>query len=124
MTEEADIGKKHAHSCRIVHEDEAGYEHYHFMRPMERLQSFDSVNREQLYADVQTATGGFREDGSIPPIVTRTREDVLMAYLATQLTMSVTWVARYFDLPQEQVRGYIHSLRDRADEKRSEENDR
>lgn len=128
MIEEANIIKEYAHSCRIVRKDEARYERYHSKGPMERFQSFDSLDKEQLYANVQTVTSEFREEKtgmrSIPLIVARTREDVLMAYLATQPTMSVTWVARYFDLPKKQVRGSIHSLRDRADEKQSKENDR
>jgi len=43
-----------------------------------------------------------------------------MAYLAAQPSMSTTWVARHFDLPEDRVREYIASLRDRAAEQREE----
>lgn len=66
--------------------------------------------------------GGFREEKTgergVPPSVVRVREDVLMAYLAAQPTMSMTWVSRHFDLPEDRVRGFIRSFRERAEEKR------
>jgi hypothetical protein len=68
--------------------------------------------------------GGFREEKTgergVPPAVARAREDVLMAYLAAQPSMSLTWVARHFDLPEDRVREYVSSLRDRAERKREE----
>lgn len=68
--------------------------------------------------------GGFLEEKTgergVPPAVARARDDVLMAYLAAQPTMSITWVARHFDLPEDRVREYIKSLRNRAEQQRDE----
>jgi hypothetical protein len=44
-----------------------------------------------------------------------------MAYLAAQPSMSMEWVARHFDLPEDRVREYIQALRNRAKEQRSEQ---
>lgn len=43
-----------------------------------------------------------------------------MAYLASNPTMGVEWVARHFDLPDQEVRGYIRSLRNRAEQQRAD----
>lgn len=71
---------------------------------------------------IHIVMGGFREEKTgergVPPSVARAREDVIMAYLAAQPSMSMEWVARHFDLLEGQVREYIESLRDRAAKKR------
>jgi len=117
-----DVIEEYAHSCRIVREDESGYERYHYEGPMGRIKSFENPDKARLYADVHTVMGGFREEKTgergVPPSVARAREDVIMAYLAAQPSMSIQWVARHFDLPEDRVREYIASLRDRAEEKR------
>lgn len=121
--------EEYAHNCRIVREDENGYERYHYEGPLGRIKSFEDPAKARLYADVHTVMGGFREEKTgergVPPSVARAREDVLMAYLAAQPSMSAEWVARHFDLPEERVREYIGPLRDRAEKKRNEtaEND-
>jgi hypothetical protein len=43
-----------------------------------------------------------------------------MAYLAAQPTMSVTYVARAFELDEDEVRSYIEMIRKRAAEMREE----
>lgn len=122
MTE---VVEEYAHGCRLVREDENGYERYHYEGPMGRIKSFDNPGKARLYADVHTVMGGFREEKTgergVPPSVARAREDVLMAYLAAQPSMSVEWVARHFELPEDRVREYIDSLRDRAEEKREDD---
>jgi len=119
MTE---VIEEYAHSCRIVRENENGYERYHYEGPMGRVKSFENPDKARLYADVQSVMGGFREEKTgergVPPSVARAREDVIMAYLAAQPSMSIQWVARHFDLPEDRVREYIASLRDRAEQQR------
>lgn len=123
---DADVVEEYAHSCRIIRE-QRGREPdlYHYEGPLGRVKSFENPAKARLYADVQTLVGGFREEKSgergVPPAVARSREDVLMAYLAAQPTMGVEWVARSFNLPEERVRSYIDMVRERAIERR--END-
>lgn len=120
-----EVIEEYAHDCRIVRErDDFGEDTYHYEGPLGRVKSFHDLSKARLYADVHTVVGGFREEKTgergVPPAVARSREDVLMAYLAAQPTMSVTWVARAFDLPEDRVREYIDSLQNRAAEKRDE----
>lgn len=123
--EDGDVVEEYAHSCRIVRDDENRYKRYHYEGPMGRIKSFDNPDKARLYADVQTVMGGFREEKTgergVPPSVARAREDVLMAYLAAQPSMSMEWVARHFDLPEDRVREYIRALRNRAEKERSEQ---
>mgnify|MGYP006914285371 CR=1 FL=1 len=124
MTEPETI-EEYAHSCRIVREqDDLGENTYHYEGPLGRVKSFHSVDKARLYADVHTVVGGFREEKTgergVPPAVARSREDVLMAYLTAQPTMSLEWVARNFDLPEDRIREYVESLRDRAAEQRED----
>lgn len=97
---------------------------YHYEGPMGRIRTFENPDKARLYADVQTVTGGFREEKTgergAPPAVARSREDVLMAYYAAQPTMSMQWVSAQFDLPEDRVREYVQSLRNRAEQKRAE----
>lgn len=127
MGESADVVEEYAHSCKIVREaGEAGEPWYHYKGPLGEVKKFRSISKARLFADVQTVMGGFREDKTgergVPPAVARARDDVLMAYLASNPTMSVEWVARHYELPEQQVREYIQVVRDRAEEMR-EEND-
>lgn len=119
-----DVLEEYDHSCRIVRDDEDGYERYHYEGPLGRVKSFDNPDKARLYADVQTVMGGFREEKTgergVPPSVARAREDVLMAYLAAQPSMSTEWVARHFDLPEDRVREFIRVLRSRAAEHRDD----
>jgi hypothetical protein len=122
MTEPETV-EEYAHDCRIVREqDDLGEDTYHYEGPLGRVKSFHSVDKARLYADVHTVVGGFREEKTgergVPPAVARSREDVLMAYLTAQPTMSLEWVARHFDLPEDRIREYVESLRDRAAEQR------
>ena len=115
----------YAHSCRIVEKErEEDYNQYHYEGPMGRIKTFENPDKARLYADVQTVTGGFREEKTgergAPPAVARSREDVLMAYYAAQPTMSMQWVSAQFDLPEDRVREYVQSLRNRAEQKRAE----
>lgn len=122
MTE---IIEEYAHDCKIVREVKDGHARYHYEGPMGRIKSFESRAKAQLYADVHTVMGGFREEKTgergVPPAVARARDDVLMAYLASQPTMSLDWVARHFDLPEQEVREYIQLVQRRAEQKRDEE---
>ena len=124
MTES--VIEEYAHSCQIVEEErENDYNQYHYEGPMGRVKTFENPDKARLYADVQTVTGGFREEKTgergAPPAVARSREDVLMAYYAAQPTMSMQWVAEQFDLPEERVREYIRSLRTRAEQQRADD---
>lgn len=131
MTEPTDgeIVEVYDHSKIVRDVDASGFEQYHFVVPLEgRMKTFESVGKARLYADVYDAMGGFREEKTgergVPPSVARAREDVLMAYLTAQPTMSTEWVARHYDLPEAQIRDYVRGVRERATEMREEDNER
>lgn len=118
--------EEYPHGCRILRERVEGSEdRYHFEGALGRIKSFESPSKARLYADVYEVVGGFREEKTgergVPPAVARAREDVLMAYLAAQPTMSVTYVARSFDLDEDEVRSFIEIVRTRAAEMGEEE---
>lgn len=118
-----DVVEEYAHNCRIVREHvEDDADRYHYESPLGRVKSFRSPKKARLYADVQTVTGGFREEKTgergVPPAVARAREDVVMAYLASNPTMGVKWVARAYDLSEDQVRTYVELVQNRAAEMR------
>ncbi|MFB6199035.1 MAG: hypothetical protein ABEI52_12340, partial [Halobacteriaceae archaeon] len=86
-----EVVEEYDHSCQIVREvDEHGHERYIYEGPMGAVKSFENPDKARLYADVHTVVGGFREEKTgergVPPAVARSREDVLMAYLAAQPT--------------------------------------
>lgn len=122
---EPEVVEEYAHNCRIVREHvEESEDHYYFEGPLGRIKPFENPDKARLYADVYEVVGGFREEKTgergVPPAVARSREDVLMAYLAAQPTMSVTYVARAFELDEDKVRSYIEMIRERAAEIREE----
>jgi len=123
--DDVDTVEDYGGDVRIVREVSNGYEKFHFEDPMGRLQSFENPDKARLYADVYEVMGGFREEKTgergVPPAVARGREDILMAYLAAQPSMSLMWVARHFDLPEDRVREYVSSLRNRAESKRADD---
>jgi len=125
MSDDVDVVEDYGGDVRIVREKREFEDLYHFEDPMGRLQSFENADKARLYADVYEVMGGFREEKTgergVPPAVARAREDVLMAYLTAQPTMSLTWVARHFDLPEDRVREYVSSLRDRAKQQRADD---
>jgi len=107
-----------------------GPDRYHVTDALEHLQTFADLSKARLYADVYTVVGGFREDKTgergVPPAVATAREDVLMAYLTAQPTMSLEWAARFFDEDEAVIRRYVNAVQDRAREQRGSEggNDR
>ena len=44
-----------------------------------------------------------------------------MAYLVSNETMGVEWVARFYDIEEDVVRDYVQMVRDRAKEQRESE---
>lgn len=123
MTE---IIKEYSHGCRIVREErEDTTDVYHYETPLGQVKAFENPDKARLYADVQGVTGGFREEKTgergVPPAVARAREDVLMAYLVSNETMGVEWVARFYDVEDDVVRDYVRRVRDRAKEQRESE---
>lgn len=96
----------------------AGPDRYHVEDPLERLKSFESKAKAELYADVYTVVGGFHEEKTgergVPPAIGAAREDVLMAYLTAQPTMSLEWVARFYDEDEAVIRRYVNAVQDRA----------
>ncbi|WP_418280813.1 hypothetical protein [Halorubrum sp. DTA98] len=121
MSNDETIVEEYEHDCRIVREHIEGEEdRFHYEGPLGRVKSFYSPEKARLYADVHTVTGGFREgktgERGVPPAVARAREDIVMAYLASNPTMGVKWVARAYDLSEEQVRTYIELVQKRAAE--------
>jgi hypothetical protein len=124
--EEPEVIEEYAHNCRIVREGDEGPQ-YHYEAPLGRVKSFHSPDRARLYADIQTVTGGFREEKTgergVPPAVARAREDVLIAYLVSNPTMGVEWVARAYDVEEQVVRDYTQIVEKRAEDLREEAND-
>jgi len=124
MTEgDSEIVEEYLHDCRIVREEREGTtDLYHYEGPLGHVKAFENPDKARLYADVQTVTGGFREEKTgergVPPAVARAREDVLMAYLVSNETMGVEWVARFYDVEEDVVRDYVRMVRDRAEEQR------
>jgi len=92
---------------------------------LDRLQSFYSLEKARLYADVYALVDGFREDKTgergCPPAVAIAREDVQMAYFAAQPTMSAEWVAGQYGVAEDTVREYIELVQARAAEHRAEQ---
>jgi len=99
---------------------------YHVEDALEQLKTFESQSKAELYADVYTVVGGFREDKTgergVPPAVAAAREDIQMAYLTAQPTMSLQWTARFYDEDEAVIRRYVTAVQERAAEMR-EEND-
>lgn len=127
IEETVEVVEEYAHSCRIVRED-GDEPRFHYEGALGRVKSFSSLEKARLYADVQTVTGGFREEKTgergVPPAVARAREDVLMASLATQLTMGFEWAARFFsDVEDDVVRDYIRLVQERAASERDSDSD-
>lgn len=121
-----DVVEEYPHDCRIVREEREGTaDLYHYEGPLGHVKAFENPDKARLYADVQTVTGGFREEKTgergVPPAVARAREDVLMAYLVSNETMGVEWVARFYDIEEDVVRDYVRMVRERAEEQRESE---
>jgi hypothetical protein len=100
---------------------------YHVADPLEHLKTFDALSKARLYADVYAVVGGFREEKTgergVPPAVAAARENVLIAYLTAQPTMSLTYTARFFDEPEAVVRRAVNSVQARAAEQRESTDD-
>jgi len=125
MTGDLDIESDYEH-VTIYRERRRDQEDlYHVEDTLERLKTFRNPGKAELYADVYTVAGGFREEKTgergVPPAVAASREDLLMAYLAAQPTMSLQWVARFYD--EAVVRQYINHIRKRAAKERQNEKD-
>ena len=125
---EREVVEEYAHDCRIVREADGSEPRYHYESALGRVQSFASGDKARLYADVQTVTGGFREEKTgergVPPAVARAREDVLMAYLAAQPTMGFEWTSRFFnDVSDTVIRDYIRLVQERAAAERDDGDD-
>ena len=125
---DGEVVEDYGHGKIVRDVDGAGADRYHFVVPLEgRMKSFENPDKARLYADVYDAMGGFREEKTgergVPPSVARAREDLLMAYLVAQPTMSTEWVARHYDLPEGQIRQYVRGVRERAEQQREESND-
>jgi hypothetical protein len=123
-----DVVEEYSHGCRIVREPRGeGRDLYHYEGPLGQVKAFENPDKARLYADVHEVTGGFREEKTgergVPPAVARAREDVLMAYLVSNETMGVEWVARAFDVEEDVVRDYVRLVRERAEEQRSAESE-
>lgn len=111
----------YGHGTAVIRDDGG---RYHYRNAMgDRVKSFDSADRARLYADIQTVTGGFREEKTgergVPPAVARSLdENLLMAYHVATPSMGVTWTARSFDVDESTVRSAVGVIRDRAEERR------
>lgn len=122
----SDVVEEYSHGCRLEREHrEDAPDLYHYYDPMGHVKAFENPDKARLYADVQEVAGGFREEKTgergVPPAVARAREDILMAYLVSNETMGVEWVARFYDIEEDVVRDYVGMVRDRAEEQRESE---
>lgn len=122
---ESELVEEYPHSKIVMYPKEGGVDEYHFVVPLEgRMKSFENPDRARLYADVYDAMGGFREEKTgergVPPSVARAREDILMAYMVSNPTMGLTWVARHYDLPEDRIRQYVRGVRERAEKQRQQ----
>lgn len=120
-SDELELVDEFDHDCRIVRDRVDGdADRFHYEGPLGRVKSFRSLEKARLFADVQTVTGGFREEKTgergVPPAVARAREDVLMAYLVSSPTMGFEWVRRFYeDTDEDVVRGYVRNVQRRAE---------
>ena len=82
------------------------------------------LNRTRSHA-FDHVVGGFREaktgERGVPPAIAAARENVLMAYLTPQPTMSLEWVARFYDEDQAVIRRYVTAVQRQAVEQRANE---
>lgn len=123
-----DVVEEYSHGCRLEREHrEDAPDLFHYHNALGHVKAFENPDKARLYADVQDVTGGFREEKTgergVPPAVARAREDVLMAYLVSNETMGVEWVARFYDIEEDVVRDYVQMVRDRAEEQREQSED-
>ena len=125
MTNDDQLVAEYDH-VEIVREQRAGEpDLYHVDDALDRLQTFESKAKAELYADVYTVVGGFREEKTgergVPPAIAAAREDVLMAYLTAQPTMSLEWTARFYQEDEAVIRQYVTSVQNRAAAERDAE---
>jgi len=121
----SDVVEEYPHDCRLEREPrEDAPDLYHYYSPMGHVKAFENPDKARLYADVQEVVGGFREaktgERGVPPAIARAREDTLMAYLVSNETMGVEWVARFYDTEEDVVRDYVQRVQSRAREIRAE----
>ena len=118
MTGDLDIESDYEHVTIYRERRHDQEDLYHVEDALERLKTFRNLGKAELYPDVYTVASGFREEKTgergVPPAVAASREDLLMAYLAAQPTMSLQWVARFCDEDEAVVRQYINHIRKRA----------
>ncbi len=123
MSDDETTVAEYEHGTGIVRDGDG---RYHYKNAMgDRVKSFHSEGRARLYADIQTVTGGFREEKTgergVPPAVARAfDENLLMAYHVATPSMGTTWTARVFGVDESEVRSAVDLIRDRAEEERSE----
>lgn len=90
-----------------------------------RRTTWDEPGLAELYADVWTAVGGFREektgDRGIPPEVERDGREATVAYLTTMPGGSTKWAARHYDLDRQRIYEYISRVRARAEEEQDDD---
>jgi len=118
-----EVIREYAHGCKLVREYREGEpDQYHYRIALGLVKSFTDPNKASLYADVQTVTGGFREEKTgergVPPAVAFADEEVKTAYLVSNPTMGVTWAARFLELDEDEVRDRCESVRSLAEEVR------
>jgi len=122
MSEDLEIVEDRRHTTIRREHVERDQDRFHVDGILDRLQSFYSLEKARLYADVYAVVDGFREEKTgergCPPAVAAAREDVQMAYFAAQPTMSVAWGAGQYNRDSATVREYIELVQERAAEQR------
>jgi hypothetical protein len=124
MTAEPEIVEDRRHTTIRREHVERDQDRFHVDGVLNRLQTFYSLEKARLYADVYAVVDGFREEKTgergCPPAVAAAREDVQMAYYAAQPTMSVAWVAGQYDTDRATVREYLELVQERAADQRAD----
>ena len=122
MADDLDIESDYEHVTTYRERRHDQEDLYHVEDALERLKTFRNPGKAELYTDVYTVAGGFREEKTgergVPPAVAASREDLLMAYLTAQPTMSLQWVARFYDEDEAVIQQYINHIRKRAAKER------
>lgn len=116
-----EVIREYPHECKLIRDHREGEpDRYHYHDALGPVKSFTDPNKASLYADIQSVTGGFREEKSgergVPPAVALSDEEVKISYLVSNPTMGVTWVARFLELDEAEVRDRCESVRSLAEE--------
>ncbi|PCR89939.1 hypothetical protein [Natrinema ejinorense] len=101
---------------------------YRFEAPNHTEVTFDDLEDARRYADVYFDVNGFVEENTgergVPPEVVQAGKDTLAAYLTTCPWADENWVASFYGTTPAEIDRYCSWVRDRADEIRTQVEER